>query len=389
VRAASGDGLLGDLRSRTGPRVAQVYSPFLWRHWATGWYTITALRTPTVVLTDRRQHEQEWPWPPEFLVEWDFEGEPPERLADVDVFHFHNGWTATSRGPGLMARFPEKRYVASFIGTDANRHARLDPANERKYRELLEALDAAVAPCEFMVEKLIRLGCDADKIHVIPWAVEPSILPRKEPADFSPTGTLRVCMLARMIELKGIDVAIEAVRIAAGDADVTLDVVGDGPERARLLAQADEVNRRRGAVIVTIHGDGGAMSAHEEAINVLRRSDCLVNSSRRMPDGAEETLSVAMIEAQMAGLPVLAFNCGGAADIVRQDETGRLLEFPEETTPDRLAQAMVHLATERETRVRMGAAAAERARRLFSTSVVAAAFDRLYVELAEGLTPGT
>jgi len=381
--------LAHDLEARKGPLVGQVYSPFLWRHWATGWYTLRALSTRTIVVTDRRQYEDEWPWPAEFLVEWDFKSTPPSALADVDLFHLHNGWTATGCGLEVIEAFPDKRFVSSFIGTDANKHARLE-GNGEKYRRLFDAIDAAVVPCEFLANRLVDLGCEENKIRVIPWGVEPSILSRKDPADFSAAGTLKVCMLPRMIELKGIDVAIEAAGLAAEEADVTLDVVGDGPERERLVDLADSTNARHSREVVRIHGDGKAMLAHSYAMEVLSDADCLVNCSRRMPDGAEETLSIAMIEAQMAGLPVVAFWCGGAADIVEHEETGWLATFRddgrdgdyEEATPEGLAVALVRLAVDRDKRVQMGTAAARRARRLFSTGVVAAAFDSLYGQLA-------
>jgi glycosyltransferase involved in cell wall biosynthesis len=379
------------LQARSGPLVAQVHCPFLWRHWATGWYTQRALRTRTIVLTDKRQYEDEWPWPTEFLVEWDFEGSPPAELADVDLFHLHNGWTATSRGLELMEALRDKRYVVSFLGTDVNKHARLE-GNAEKYRSLFATADAAVAPNAFLAGRLIELGCDESKIRVIPPGVEPSILPRKDPATFSPVGALKVCMLARMIELKGIDLAIEAVGLAAEEASVTLDVVGEGPERERLETKAAEVNSRHSAEVIRIHGDGSLIPSHSYAMEVLKRSDCLVNSSRAMSDGSEETMSVALIEAQMAGIPVIASWCGGASEIVEHDETGWLAKFPEdnrsgnyeEASSEGLANALVRLSFDRDNRVRMGTAAAKQARQRFSTSVVAETFDRLYGEVAAG-----
>ena len=377
-----------DLEARTGPLVAQVHCPFLWRHWATGWYTQRALRTRTVVLTDKRQYEDEWPWPSEFLVEWDFKGIPPAELADVDLFHLHNGWTATSRGLELAKALPDKRYVVSFLGTDVNKHAHLE-GNLEKYHEVFATVEAAVVPNQFLAARLAELGCDENKIRVIPPGVEPSMLPRKDPASFSPAGTLKVCMLARMIELKGIDLAIESAGIAAEEASVTLDVVGDGPERERLMIMAAEVNSRHAADVIRIHGDGSAMSSHSYAMEVLKQSDCLVNASKAMPDGSEETMSVALIEAQMAGIPVIATWCGGAAEIVHHGRTGWLAKLPdddrtadyEEGTPEGLADALVRVSFDRDDRIRMGAAGAERARRLFSTSVVAESLDRLYAEI--------
>jgi glycosyltransferase involved in cell wall biosynthesis len=94
----------------------------------------------------------------------------------------------------------------------------------------------------------------------------------------------------------------------------------------------------------------------------------------------------------MAGIPVIASWCGGASEIVEHDETGWLAKFPEDTrtgnyeeaSPEGLAEAMVRLAFDRDKRVGMGTAAGKQARELFSTSVVAAAFDRLYGEVAAG-----
>jgi len=276
----------------------------------------------------------------------------------------------------------------SFLGTDVNKHAHLG-GNLQKYQELFATLEAAVVPNEFLAAKLAELGCEENRIRVIPPGVEPSILPRKEPASFSPAGTLKVCMLARMIELKGIDLAIESVGLAAEEASVTLDVVGDGPERERLTTMAAEVNSRHAADVIRVHGDGSSMASHAYAMKVLRRSDCLVNFSRPMPDGSEETMSVALIEAQMSGVPVIATWCGGAADIVHHDRTGWLAKLPDDNraadyergTPEGLADALVRLSFNRDDRIRMGAAAAERARRLFSTPVVAESFDRLYAEI--------
>jgi glycosyltransferase involved in cell wall biosynthesis len=368
-----------DLEARVSPLVGHVFSPFLWRPAATDWYTLSALRTKALVVTDRREQEDQWPWPPELLVEWDVERSIPGRFADVDLFHLHNGWTATSLGLELIGALPKSRFVVTFVGTDVNRHAHLEGNGER-YRRLFEAVRVVVAPCEFLAQKLTALGCDAGKIRIIPWGVDPDLLTPKDPAAFSPGGVLRVCMLARMIELKGIDVAIEAVSLAAEEADVKLDVVGDGAERDRLLALTEEVNARHGRHLVRLHGDGDAMPRHADALEVLGASDCLVNCSRRMPDGPEETMSVAMLEAQMAGLPVIATRCGGSAEAVIDGETGRLAAA--DASPAEIARLLVGLALDRSGRIELGARAARRARRLFATSVVASAHDSLYGEVA-------
>ncbi len=56
---------------------------------------------------------------------------------------------------------------------------------------------------------------------------------------------VRLLAAGRLAPEKGFDVLIEAVRIAvASGLDLHLEVVGSGPERARLVAAASELGGR-------------------------------------------------------------------------------------------------------------------------------------------------
>jgi glycosyltransferase involved in cell wall biosynthesis len=113
-----------------------------------------------------------------------------------------------------------------------------------------------------------------------------------------------------------------AVRAFAGRR-ARLVVVGDGAERARLealAAQAGNVELR------------GRVSDDE--------LDRLYGASQAVIHPAVDDFGIAQAEALAAGRPVVAFAGGGAADIVRDGETGALFA---EATPEALGRALTRL----------------------------------------------
>jgi glycosyltransferase involved in cell wall biosynthesis len=94
-----------------------------------------------------------------------------------------------------------------------------------------------------------------------------------------------------------------------------------------------------------------------------------------------EALSLALTEAMLAGLPVVATRVGGMPYAV-EDEVSGLLVPPD--APDALAAAIQRLADEPALRESLARAARERAEREFTTAAMSAAFERLYAEVGAG-----
>lgn len=94
-------------------------------------------------------------------------------------------------------------------------------------------------------------------------------------------------------------------QLHAADADALLLVVGDGPERARLEAQAGE-----GVVFL---GD------RQDVPELLRALDVFVLPSRN------EGISNTILEAMATGLPVVATRVGGNPELVEDGLTGALV----------------------------------------------------------------
>lgn len=108
---------------------------------------------------------------------------------------------------------------------------------------------------------------------------------------------------------------------------------------------------------------------------VLAALDLLVLPSRAEP------FATVLLEAAAAGRPVVATAAGGTPEIVQDGVTGRLAPVGR---PEALAQAMVHLLSDRELTARMGAAARERAESMFDQRRFADEVMNLYREILDG-----
>lgn len=119
--------------------------------------------------------------------------------------------------------------------------------------------------------------------------------------------------LGRLVPIKGLDVLVEALR---GVPDVTLVVAGAGPSREELerLAQHHGVRVRFVGVVLG-----------SEKATWLRAADAFVLPSRRLASGREEGTPTAMLEAMLAGLPVIASDTGGVAEALCDGERGVLV----------------------------------------------------------------
>lgn len=216
-------------------------------------------------------------------------------------------------------------------------------------RRMAEQADAVIVPSAFARERLRALGAplDWDRVHVLPPPVmEPSSVPS---AGASPEGSYAL-IVSRLAREKGVDVAIEAARMAG----VPLVIAGDGPELDALRARSTGCDVRfLGRV-------------DEQELNRLRSGARLAI----VPSRSGETFGMAAAEAMAAGLPVVASRVGALEELVEDDA------LVEPGNPSALAEAMMR---------RWGDVAAarrgqERIRQLCAPTVIAHGLARIYSE---------
>jgi glycosyltransferase involved in cell wall biosynthesis len=213
-------------------------------------------------------------------------------------------------------------------------------------RRLVSQVDAFVVPSRFAEQRLGALGARIGAAHVLPHVIR----------NFAPAAVATpggpALLAARLVPEKGIDIAIDACRIAG----VPLVVAGDGPERRRLEARTDAV-RFVGRV------DGPALDG-------LRREAALT----LVPSRSAETFGLAAAESMAAGLPVAASRIGGLPELV----PGEWLAAPGDALA--LSQVIGRLATDRSA----GETAIARVRAITAPEVVAPALARIYAHASSG-----
>src|SRR5262249_42678557 len=120
-----------------------------------------------------------------------------------------------------------------------------------------------------------------------------------------PDDAILLLYVGRLGREKGVPLLLDA--IAGLPAEVQLLVVGDGPERRELEAQAQRLGLI-GRVVFAGQLD------HAHVVDALFASDLFVFPSQT------ETLGLAVLEAMAAGRPVVAVRGGAVAEIVRDGE---------------------------------------------------------------------
>ncbi len=253
----------------------------------------------------------------------------------VDVVHAHQLLSPTTAGllAAPLAALPliVNPHACGAIG-DVGVLSRTAVGRLRLAATVRRA-DAFVAVSRTIRDELLGAGAPPRAVWTIPNGVDTA---RFRPASPDERGALRaslglgggpdlrlVTYTGRLSPEKGVDVLLDAwPRLAARFPAARLWIVGQGDEQGRLVLRA----RERGISATVLFAGGVADAAPH-----LRASDVAVLPSR------SEGMPVALLEAMACGLPVVATEVGGSAEVLAGRALG-LLVPPER--PEAMAQAL-------------------------------------------------
>jgi glycosyltransferase involved in cell wall biosynthesis len=197
-------------------------------------------------------------------------------------------------------------------------------------------------------------GLDPQSVRTIYYGVR---APDSRPA--SRTGHT-VGSIGRLVREKGYDVLLAALATVP---DARLRLVGDGPERSALEAQATALG-----VAERVEFRGWQADIASE----LAAMDAMAVPSRL------EGFGIVAVEAMLAGVPVVASRTGGMPEYIVDDETGVLVDPDDEVG---LASALRALLADPDRRGRLSAAGERYAQSHFAPERCARAFEELYADL--------
>jgi glycosyltransferase involved in cell wall biosynthesis len=211
-----------------------------------------------------------------------------------------------------------------------------------------------VAVSDFVRGQVIDHGVPADRVTTVH-----NTLPSRPTGGDDDGASLRdelglgaaatiVAFVGRLDPYKGHAEALDAFDAVAGQhPDAHLVVAGDGTLADELRARAAS-----GRAAARVH----FLGQRADVDRILASADVFVHPSYDEPFG------LAVLEAAAAGLPVVAFRCGGIPEIVHDGVTGLLAARGDVTE---LAAHLDTLLADDALRGRLGAAAGARAREEF------------------------
>jgi len=183
----------------------------------------------------------------------------------------------------------------------------------------------------FLTEK----GCPGNKIHVVRCGVDSGAFAAgntRPPHPIPKIGTL-----GRMVEKKGIDDLIRACQMLK-DRNIAfhLEIAGDGPMQSELQALVSD-----GDLSQQVHFKGPL--AHEQVPEWLQGLDMFILACKKDRNGDMDGIPVVLMEAMLAGVPVISCRISGIPELIEDGKSGLLAE-PE--NPVDLADAIARLLSD-------------------------------------------
>lgn len=208
------------------------------------------------------------------------------------------------------------------------------------------------------------------------WLPENGIDPTRFTMTAAQPGTLplRGCFIGRLVPYKGADMAIQAALPLLRDGTLTLDIIGDGPQRSALeaLVAAEGI-----AGAVTFHG----WLDHAEVQQVAVCSQLLVFPSVREFGGG------VVLEAMALGIVPVVMDYAGPGELVG-DETGwRIPMGSRAEVVAALRAGLLAIAADPSVLPAKAAAAKARAMGSFTWPVKAAQVEGLWRAVLAGQSP--
>jgi len=175
-------------------------------------------------------------------------------------------------------------------------------------------------------------------------------------------GKEMIATAARLAEGKGVKTLLRAAPlIAARRPAAAFVIIGGGELEGALMTLAKELG-----VADRVHFVGW----RDDVSRAVKGASVFVHASR-----LGEGMPNAVLEAMMAGLPVVATDVGGTREAVVEGETGYLVPVRD---PAAVADRVVRLLSDPERARAMGAMGLARAREIFSVEAMVARYEQLY-----------
>ena len=161
-------------------------------------------------------------------------------------------------------------------------------------RTVFTKSSSIISCSNFESDKIQDIGVKKEEITIIPHGVD-IIDPIKDKTQRSSKKTINMLYTGHLIPRKGVDYILKSLESMVhdnGNEDVVLTIVGDGPEKNKLIKMADEME-------IEDHVRWKSFLSREELVNLIREADIYLLLSR------SEAYGIAVAEALALGTPCI------------------------------------------------------------------------------------
>lgn len=276
----------------------------------------------------------------------------------ADIVH------ARSRIPAWIAFFACRKTRTPFITTCHGYYG------NHFFSRVMGWSKLVIVPSETIGRHMIEdFDVSPENIRLIPRSVDLDkfSVPRE---NRKTAGEYVVSIIGRITPLKGHTYFLQSMAKALRQVpNIKIWIIGDAPVKKELYKEELEILVKRLGLRERVEFLGNRRDIPE----LLAKTDCLVLSTI-----TEEAFGRVILEAQAAGVPVVATRVGGVVDIIDDNKTG-LLVLPKDI--DTMARAVVKILRDKKLAERLTAEAQKKLRAKFTLPHMAAQTLKVYEEL--------
>jgi glycosyltransferase involved in cell wall biosynthesis len=282
-----------------------------------------------------------------------------------DILHNHQIWGHAVVST-LVARWLGKKNIIKLAcaGTFGDLEVFSHLRHAKWGLKVLQMADALIAVSHEIRAELLAHGFDPDKIHLIPNGVDVQEFQRSRP--FSDNPRRRFILLGRRTPQKGIDTALQAVKILADKG------LAGGLEINFYGWDYAEWDYRQMARDLKVEAYVSFLPFEDNVLEVYQGAYCLLLPS------VGEGLSNVLLEAMALEMPVIASRVSGTVEVVDHEKNGLLIP---PGSPEALAGAMGLVITKPELAFALGRQARRKVQEYYSLDAVAQKYSELYSRL--------
>ncbi len=224
--------------------------------------------------------------------------------------------------------------IVHFHGFDVYEKSTLK-IYKQEYAGIFDYAKKIIAVSRDMVRALIEMGASAEKIVYSPCGPDPLFYDLQP--DFDSNTFISI---GRFVEKKAPILLLDAFcKVLKKCQDAQLVMIGNGPLLGMSMSYVKYLNIADSVKFLS-------QVSHTEIPLHIKKSFCFLQHSIVASNGDAEGAPVSVMEASLAGLPVIATNHKGIPDLIINGITGYLVN---EFDTDSMAERMIYLLDNKET----------------------------------------